>query len=217
MVPIILISDNSRKTNSFIKDFCRKNKVLDRFIFAIKPSLKEFSIEQIREIKKNIIYNFSDLQLYILYDFDSASFEAQNAFLKTLEEHQQTIQFIMVVKNAYKLVDTILSRSKLMNLTAGDEISINKEISQLFGRFLASGDLKILVDNKLQVKKISNPSELFKDIVYFFRQRLAVDPKSTKILREVLSTKYLVENNNIDPQAGIDHLVLYIRQVYQTD
>ena len=217
MVPIILISNSSKKTNLFIKDFCRKNKVLDRFIFAIKPLLKEFSIEQIREIKRNIIYNFSDLQLYTLYDFDSASFEAQNAFLKTLEEHQQTIQFMMVVKNAYKLADTILSRSKLVNLTAGDEISINKDLAQLLGRFLVSGDLKILVDNELQAKKVSNPSELFRDIVYFFRQRLAVDPKSTRILREVLSTKYLVENNNVDPQAGIDHLLLYIRQIYQAD
>lgn len=215
MVPIILISNSLKQTNSFVKDFVKKNKISGNYVFEIQPLTKEFSIEQIRELKKSIIYNFSDLHLYILFDFDTASVEAQNAFLKTLEEHQQTIQFMMVVKNPHKLADTVLSRSKVINLTKTNEFLPNGELGSALEQFLNSLDLKILSHSKLQVKQVGNPSDLFRDLTLFFKQRLSVDPESTKILREILSTSYLVENNHVDPQAGIDHVLLYIRRVYQ--
>ena len=215
MVPIILISRSSKKTSSFIKDFVKANKISPNFIFEIQPLVKEFTIGQIRELKKNIVYNFSDLHLYILFDFDSASFEAQNAFLKTLEEHQNTIQFIMIVKNSHKLADTIVSRSKIMNLTKTDGFISNIKLDQIFEEFTKSPNLKILVDPKLQANELSKPGDLFKDMALFFRQKLPSDPKSTKILREILSIGYLVENNNVDPQTGIDHVLLYIRRLYQ--
>lgn len=215
MIPIILISDSLKQTNFFIKDFVKKNKISVNYVFEVQPLTKEFSIEQIRELKKSIIYNFSDLHLYILFDFDTSSFEAQNAFLKTLEEHQQTIQFVMVVRNPHKLTDTILSRSKVLNLTKTNEFLPDKELSSTLEQFLNSLDLKILSHSKLQIKKAGKPSDLFRDFVLFFRQRLTVDPETTKILREILSTGYLVENNHVDPQAGIDHILLYIRKIYQ--
>lgn len=215
MIPITLISTSSKKTSSFIKDFVKTNKISPNFIFEIQPLTKEFTIGQIRELKKNIVYNFSDPHLYILLDFDSASFEAQNAFLKTLEEHQDTIQFIMVVKNSHKLADTIVSRSKIVNLTKTDEFISNLELEKILEQFVKSPDVKALAHNKLQAKETSKPGDLFKDMALFFRKRLPRDPKSTKILREILSTGYLVENNNVDAQAGVDHILLYIRKLYQ--
>lgn len=215
MIPIILISNSLKQINSFVKDFVKKNKISENYVSEIRPLTKEFSIEQIRELKKNIIYNFSDLHLYILFDFDTASFEAQNAFLKTLEEHQQTIQFMMVVKNPHKLADTILSRSKVFNLTKTDKFLLDRELVSMLEKFLDSFDFKILSHSKLQIKKMSKPSDLFRDFTLFFRQRLSADPETTKILREILSISYLVENNHVDPQAGIDHILFYIRQVYQ--
>lgn len=215
MIPIILISNSLKQTNSFIKDFVKKSKISGNYIFEIRPLTKEFSIEQIREVKKSIIYNFSALHLYILFDFDTASFEAQNAFLKTLEEHQQTIQFMMVVRNPHKLTDTVLSRSKVLNLTETDKFLLDRELGSVLEQFLKSLDLKILSHSKLQVKKADKPSDLFRNFTLFFRQRLSVDPETTKILKEILSTSYLVENNHVDPQAGIDHIFLYIRKIYQ--
>ncbi len=215
MIPIILISNSLKQTHSFVKDFVKKNKIPRNYVFEIQPITKEFSIEQIRELKKSIIYNFSEPHLYILFDFDSASFEAQNAFLKTLEEHQQTIQFIMVVRNPHKLTDTILSRSKVLNLTKTDKFLVDKELGSALKEFLPSLNPKILNHSSLQIKGAGKPSDLFRSLILFFKQRLSDDPKSTKILKEILSTGYLVENNHVDPQAGIDHILLYIRQVYQ--
>ena len=217
MIPIILISNDLRQTNSFVKDFVKKNKISGNYVFEIHPLTKEFSIEQIRELKKSIIYNFSDLHLYILFDFDTASFEAQNAFLKTLEEHQQTIQFMMIVKNPHKLTDTILSRSKIINFAKTAEFLANKELGIALEQFIKSPDLKILARSILQVKQSGRPSDLFRDLILFFKQRLPVDPKTTKVLKEILAINYSVENNHVDPQAGIDHILLHIRQVYQKD
>lgn len=215
MLPIILISRNSKKTSAFIKDFAKVNKISPNFIFEIRPLVKEFTIGQIRELKKNIVYNFSAPHLYILFDFDSASFEAQNAFLKTLEEHQNTIQFIMVVNNSHKLSDTVVSRSKIINLTKTDEFVSNTELGEILEQFTESPNLKVLSHSKFQAKEISKPADIFKDMALFFRRRLPVDPKSTSVLREILSTSYLVENNNVDPQTGVDHILLYIRKLYR--
>lgn len=215
MVPYILISDSGRKVNSFIKDYIKGNKISQNRVFEIRPLKKELSIDQIKELKKEIIYNFSSLHLYILYEFDTSSFEAQNAFLKTLEEHQKTIQFILVVKNQHKLADTVISRSKLINLKTADDLQSNHKLEQTLSQYLESFDLKILAHDSLQTKQVSSPGSLFRDIALFFRKRLVDDPKSTKIIKEVMSTGYLVENNHVDPQAGIDHVILYIRQLYQ--
>lgn len=214
MIPIVLVSDTLRGTNSFLKDFVKKNKFSSNYIFEIKPLLKEFSIGQIREIKKEIIYNFSEPRLYILHDFDTASFEAQNAFLKTLEEHQQTIQFVLVVRNPHKLAGTVLSRSKIVSSVSSEEQSTDEEFERALEQFLKSHDLKILGSDEMRIKQASNLSHLFKSFAIFFKRRLPQDPKSSQILREILSTGYLVENNHVDLQAGIDRILLRIRKVY---
>ncbi len=215
MVPIVLVSNDAKKIAAWLKKFIRINSIAERFVFEIRPLFKEFSIEQIKELNKNLIYNFPEPHLYILYDFDKASFEAQNAFLKTLEEHQETIHFVMIVKNAHKLADTVLSRSRILNLTIMDFV-VSQELKSLLEHFLTSRSLKILGEIKLQSQADGNINELFMGMLAFFKLRLAKDLKTTKVLRKILETKYLVENNNVDPQSAIDQILLYIRNLYQT-
>lgn len=48
---------------------------------------------------------------------------SQNAFLKTLEEPPQNILFVMTCKDASVLLETILSRSTVINIQKEDEFS----------------------------------------------------------------------------------------------
>src|SRR3989344_3572048 len=100
---------------TLIKNIQKKEKINDENVFIIEPLTKHFSIDQIKEIKKTLIYKVNESRLYVLLNFDLATFEAQNAFLKTLEEHDSFINFILVVSQSHSLLPTLISRSKVVN------------------------------------------------------------------------------------------------------
>ena len=72
------------------------------------------SINQIRKIKEEIIYppHEGDRIFYIILDGDLMGREAQNAFLKTLEEPPEYITFILISSHPELLLPTIRSRTQ---------------------------------------------------------------------------------------------------------
>lgn len=71
-----------------------------------------------------IIPNESDTKVYVFKDVDEKlPVISQNAFLKTLEEPPQNILFVMTCKDASVLLETILSRSTVINIQKEDEFS----------------------------------------------------------------------------------------------
>lgn len=52
--------------------------------------------------------------VYVLNDFEEASVEAQNAFLKRLEEPQKNLSFILTAKNEWQILPTIISRCQVI-------------------------------------------------------------------------------------------------------
>lgn len=214
MIPLIVVANNSKKSSDFIDDFVKKNNINKNNIFYISPEKKEFTINQIRNIKKEVVYAFSEPCLYILESFDLASYEAQNAFLKTLEEHNANVNFILLVKNYKHLASTVLSRSKVVTLDKTSSILIDKNFERLLGELISSGNLSILGSSTFQTKLIPDPLLIFDKLIYFFKRRLKNDINAGKILREILNMRFLVQHNNINPQYAIDHLLIFIRNTY---
>ncbi len=215
MIPIIVVSSDQEKLKKYLDDYILKNKISLNFIFEIKPEGKEISIEQIREIKKNVIYSNNEGLLFILFEFDKASFEAQNAFLKTLEEHQENLHFLLIVKNHYNLTATITSRGRIVVLKDSNQIQLEPEFSKRLENFLKKTDFKILYHKKFQAKEYSQSSFLFDKFINFFRLRIVQDKKAVEALKETLNLRALVENNNVDPQGAVDYLLIRISKIYQ--
>ncbi|MBQ7466641.1 MAG: hypothetical protein IJS74_01055 [Clostridia bacterium] len=57
-----------------------------------------------------------DKKIYILYNFDEANEETQNKLLKTIEEPPVSSYFILLAKAEKKLLQTVLSRGKILTL-----------------------------------------------------------------------------------------------------
>lgn len=214
MIPIILVSKNPKKINNFLSDFFKKNRVSKESIYNIFPKIKEIGIAQIREIKKNTVYKISKIQVYILHDFHSSSLEAQNAFLKTLEETPENTQFILITNNQHKLLTTVLSRSRTVILEK-DTNSIDNlsETKRELEEFIKIGNLKILSSKKFDTKQ-EDTIKIVTDLLLFFKNRLIFDSKATLIIKEVLKIKSFIENNNLDEQFSIDYLLIFIRNTY---
>ncbi len=215
MTPIIIVSSDQKKIKSYIEDYIRRNYISPSFIFEISPQGKEISIEQIREIKKNVIYSNIKSQLFVLFDFDKASYEAQNAFLKTLEEHPENIHFLLVAKIHYNLTPTVISRSKVVILDDDTKVSLDPKFIKKIAEFVERPDLKILSDKSFQTKEYDSYSSLFDKFINFFRLRIVKDTKAPTILKEAINLRMLVENNNVDPQNAIDYLLIRIAQAYR--
>ncbi|MFH1826964.1 MAG: hypothetical protein ABH812_00825 [bacterium] len=213
MLPILLVSNSQNKINFFIKKHQKNIGVNDDFTIKIHPQGKEFSINQIKEIKKSLAYSVTESRLYILYNFDSSSYEAQNAFLKTLEEHSPQVHFILVVSQYNNFVPTLVSRSKII-VEQNNEDKINPKIVSELDKLIKNKDLKILGNKVFQAKGKKNPVEIFDGMIFYLKTKLEKDPKITDILRELITFRSYVLYNNVDAQNAIDHVLIYIYNQY---
>ncbi len=102
---------------------------------SIYPPRKEngsknelFSVKYIREIRENayIMPNEAEKKVYILTEAQLMNEQAQNAFLKILEEPPAFVVFILLASTKNIFIETILSRAVTWSLGAASENNSNK-------------------------------------------------------------------------------------------
>lgn len=184
-------------------------------IIDVFPAKSEFSIDQIRQIIREIKISHQQTRVYILHGFDNSSLEAQNSFLKTLEEPPSKVRFIISIANIHRLQPTIISRSKIITLEkVRTELKSDNKVSNVLKDFVDDNNLQILNDNNFQPKSKDEALQIINNLIVFFRKRLQSDNKATRILKEILRIRGLLENNNLNNQLATDHLLLYIKKTY---
>ncbi|MBM2816054.1 MAG: hypothetical protein HW421_2816 [Ignavibacteria bacterium] len=87
------------------------------------PGANQIKINSIRDIKKNLSLSSSDGRRFVLITrAEEMTFEAANAFLKTLEEPNENITIILTTSKQNVLLQTILSRCQQIHCQqASDE------------------------------------------------------------------------------------------------
>lgn len=206
-MPIVLHSPTRAATSKFIDEFIRKNDIKPHFVTHLEPEGKEFSIKQVRELIKLTVYAQSETQLFVLYKFDTASLEAQNAFLKTLEEHKVTDQFIMEAQQPYRLLPTIVSRSRIVRLsqTGSKGPDRNTELADIM-----TGAVPPLNHPFFQAQKYENQLEPFDHLITYLRSRLPQSSRATQIIKEVLLARNRVRENNLNAQYALDRILIMV-------
>jgi len=213
MFPVILISNNLKKQQSYIEGFIKVNHILPYYIYEIKPEKSEISIDQIRLIKKEIVTFVKDKRLFIIYNFDNASAEAQNALLKTLEENTQNNLFILLVKENEHVIPTIRSRAKIIILSKNDSEKSNNDLYTFLSSVEKTHNYSFLADKMTQGLTREELLSFIDEIIFYYQKKLQEgNEKNTKILRQSLRLKNLLQNNNLNPQLTIDSLLIYIKK-----
>ena len=90
----------------------------DLYEYTAPDRASGFHIDKVREIIKDTYVkpNEADYKIYILGNAQSMNLNAQNALLKVLEEPPAYAIFILTVTNKASLLETVLSRSVVINL-----------------------------------------------------------------------------------------------------
>ena len=101
-------------------------------------------VEQIRQVAATayLLPSEADRKVYILRQADSMNFNAQNAFLKLLEEPPQSVAFILAAANPGALLPTVRSRCELLreNTAAASESEDAMRLAEAYLTTAASGD-----------------------------------------------------------------------------
>ncbi len=211
MIPLIIVGANRKKIEKILEENIEDKQNL---IIRLAPKTTEFSLGQVKEIIKDIKVGSPYLRIYIIEEFDHSSLEAQNAFLKTLEESPAQVRFILIVGNLHRLLPTIISRSKVISTEKTRLSLIDKHLAQLMEDFLKSGNLKIMNDKNFIVTNKNDALNLIDQLIIFFRSRLINDPKASSTIKEMFKVRDLIENNNLNPQLAVDHLLIFIKNKY---
>lgn len=102
---------------------CRKingNNHPDIEIVSVLEDKKLISIEQIHDLQKRVWLKSMEARrkVYIIDEANNMSSEAANCLLKTLEEPNENVVFILIVQNIYSLLPTIRSRCQVIKFKA---------------------------------------------------------------------------------------------------
>lgn len=133
------------------------------------PDKDSFKKEQIEEIQRTIrkIPLESNRKIYILDDVDKMTQQAQNSFLKTLEEPPGYTVLILLATNSYSLLPTIVSRCQTVKFTPVEKHTIEKALINSFNkteeqaRFIASFSNGV-IGRAIELSK-SNEFKLLRD------------------------------------------------------
>ncbi len=188
-------------------------------VFFVLPEEKKRSIgiESIRELKETLwlMPNESSQKIYIIPNADIMTPEAQNALLKSLEEPPSHARFILTCDNKNLLLDTIISRVTVYELSAATGEECAEELLNSFPE-LSSEEAKLvsmaycgnigaaseaLKEEKLGMIKLAaeTPELLRRAKGYELLSRLAPYSSDRAIFGE-----YLERLGNIVGRCGID-------------
>jgi len=112
---------------------CRKiaeNKTPDVITVEPEKDKVQLGVDVIRELCADASFAPVDLpkKIFIIPDADAMNVQAQNAFLKTLEEPPPYVMFLMLTENCENLLPTIRSRAPIFRLEALHEELIAEKL-----------------------------------------------------------------------------------------
>lgn len=97
----------------------------------IEPDGNSIKREQIDKLQKDLMVKpFGYKKIIIIEAADLMTVQAQNTFLKTLEEPPTYAVIIMLVTNSYRLLPTILSRSQIISFYPLNKQTILEHIQE---------------------------------------------------------------------------------------
>ncbi len=106
---------------------CNVCNLIDNYNYPdiryIEPDGKEIKKNQLLDLQKD--FNNKSLlenkRIYVIQEADKLNVAAANTLLKFLEEPADDIIAILLTKNRYKLLDTILSRCQVLTIGSEDD------------------------------------------------------------------------------------------------
>lgn len=204
-------------------------KIIEALNGKISNPYRRFQIEganqirvnQVRELRQKLALSnsLSGRKFVLIIEANEMRTEAQNAFLKTLEEPRPNITFILICSNKNALLPTILSRCQSIYFPPLPEELISKEIqirlnlsnsaSQLIAKFSDGSFTQALEFAGEEIQAIRNK------MVDLLRQSLRKEIPSELLSKEI--SKFTEKMDKKQAILSMDLLLQWFRDCFILD
>ena len=165
-VKLILCKNNVKKVSDLNCDKCEICRLVDEGnypdVLVVEHDGKEIKKGQLLDLQKE--YNNKSMldsnRVYIIKEADKLNLAAANSILKFLEEPEDNIVAILLTKNRYQIIDTILSRCQIIALKRKTPSNVDSDKALTFIKYmLKNGELfvnyKEILDNIMPDKLVA--------------------------------------------------------------
>jgi replication-associated recombination protein RarA len=191
-------------------------------IIKVSPAegKRMITVDQVRTIRSDayVVPNDAEEKVYIISDAGRMNINAQNAFLKVLEEPPAHVHFIMTADNPGELLPTVRSRCRLINTPTSDKVpnsNDNEDVAH-FLEALLSGDRISLIEFTSSAEKMTS-----QEADAFFRalkEVVASDIRSKNTLPSQMAMKILSESDialkYLDANVSMGHIMGRLTAVF---
>ncbi len=178
---------------------------VEEYLNNIDGTKIEFPFAKVFDFRE--LNNFVRLKLVektaiILKDFDKATEEAQNAFLKALEEPQDNLTYILTASNIDAVLSTIVSRCEVVQIQ-NSKFKILKEDREKIEKFI-NGEVGEKINAISKITKRDEAIFFMKNIILVGHEEiLDSEIPVFNLLDEALVTlKNLEANGNVTLQLA---------------
>lgn len=208
----LLLTNDQAQIENYLKAFTRSHQISPSQIFRF-ASTSTMAVEEFRHFLKLTQVRFDRPHLFILEGFDNFSTIIQNTFLKTLEEHQPTLSFILTSQSLGSVLPTIISRCTVKVLPSlNQKLSIQEknEYETTIAAIKKSGLASSVIKLGLKDKKQKALAWLENFLKYGYQQlpNLTNQNWLNHCLKRAIINHALIKNNNLDPETALDQVFL---------
>ncbi|MCS6956229.1 MAG: hypothetical protein NZM02_00045, partial [Patescibacteria group bacterium] len=95
------------------------------------------------------------------------------------------------------------SRSKIIDFSK-KELILSKEKEKIINNFLKNQKLDLNIAQSISLN----------DLILFFKKNINKNKKNYLVLKEALEIKRLIENNNLNQELSVHHLLIMMRKFF---
>jgi hypothetical protein len=206
MSAYLLISSSQEQVGTYLEKELNTPTQNNPDLHQINQDNQSIKIKDIRDIASQIIYrpNQNSHRVFVLYYFEKTTQAAQNAFLKTLEEHPAYINFVLHCTTLNGILETIQSRCISIRQAQDTEPPVRtQEKTQQYEeawRKIQSGSYADLIDLASTYKDREEALLFVTEFISFLHQKNQLQPTlQTLFALKALSTclTQLEQNANV--------------------
>lgn len=193
MHSFLIVGNNKKLVNDKINEIIKKYS-LKRIDFLGQK------IEDIRKLNSFTSLSLIEKTAIVIINIEKSTNEAVNAFLKSLEEPQENLYFLLTATSIHKVLPTITSRCQIINISQKRELEDIENLEEFLK--MKSSERLIFFD---KIKKREEAIIFLENLIFFVHQKLNQNDQNlnllsniSKVAQETLSR--LEKNGNVNLQ-----------------
>lgn len=212
MQSLFIVGKNTEKLKDEAQNICKENNI-SKFDVEIISAEKSVGIDDIKTLQRNLFLApvGGRKKAAVLEAFYGMTIQAQNAFLKILEEPPESTIIMTLVTSTDFILSTVLSRCRIISLEKTRKLT-QDEIYQ---------NLKILSgvkNNPSEALLVAQDNSQTRETALFFLENMIISvhenldktENAAKILRKMQKTHTIIKTTNVSPRFALENLFLNI-------